>query len=664
MALNGQALNTIELNGDDIVTVSASGQLLAIGQTITGYLSEASAPLLNIGQTVKASNAGKLLAIGQIVRNSEVPDFYTRNGWDTTIIVGGVTIPSNQKHGKITVRAGEGDARVASFTIIPTVGTQTPYDYQGKEVKIYVHTAASTKCIFTGIVDVPVFNLLEEKITLNCIDKRNERINAELYSYVKGVGYYSNEMFGDVPESVASEMDNRLSTIPFSLDITGEGYFTLTSWIPKSIADITFTASQVYRRPQSVSLAQRGRAVNKINIEIQHRYQRLHHRQQAFVWNNPVNTICDYIRYGYTLPTRDMIRQAVNSAGWPVRNTSSFTAVFPAGFYNCNGVTVGLSYTTSTGSNVAQTTSSGAPVLDSQGNQVYKFVETSRTDNSNILCRGASWNATKRWAQTVEENYTLSVSSPSSITNYGLIEQQETIGVESVYDTSGWEDYTAFKNPPAGAITVPAQPAQTYYINQATNRQGLNNTINVALNKARTTILRTHREDRVDFVVPIYPEVELFHTVYANDRRVKAKGKVYSFTHVLDIDSCDAYTEIELALFKNAGSDSDSVLAIPAIPSDSNPPQPAGIPLQTHYGQDPTTDAAAKWTGYIGNKWISVYLGGGSIDTRKTAFSESFVVDTPAIEDAVRADRSLSSSASYTINIPNNNIIIEYFGTP
>jgi hypothetical protein len=274
---------------------------------------------------------------------------------------------------------------------------------------------------------------------------------------------------------------------------------------------------------------------------------------------------------------------------------------------------------------------------------------------------GATWVGTFRWAQTVTENYSLSLSAPQSIAQYDEISADESYSTEATFDSSRWENYKTYTTAGTAALTVSptasvvGNPNDSYYINADLNRNDMVGAAYTVINKAYTTILGSHRDTKVIVNMFLFPNIDLKHTCRVDTDTVIAKGKTYSIEHVLNVDTGEAQTTVTLALFKSQGSASNSVVSLPGIPADAPDAINTNVILGNHFGQDPTTDAAQSWNGMVGNRFLPA-PGGGT--TARTAYQEFFKVDAPAISDNLRQERVLHASTGYSMSIPNDELTI------
>lgn len=603
--------------------------------------------LISFEQSVEATGSGLLISFEQrVIDYSPSPTpipilpHIQRTDWDAVIMLAGNEVPEEMIHGGIHIERTEGGASVCNFTLCykPGAGVQNVETLAGKPVTIDFQTPEGTFRVYTGVVDIPEIDLIEKKITINCTDRRLELINAQLGPLLPTIGYYSSIIFSE-PKDVAEELDQRLSTIPYSVDFDAFGTFNFTAKRAKLTPDFILGEGTVYDREPTVSYTSRDRIVNKVNISFQYRFPRLHHMQRTFNWVSPIrDNICLMLQQGYTLAQKTMIAAAAYSAGWVVRDDISYTAIHPGGWYNCGGGPIGWSTTVLTGTTTYKTDSSGDYLLDSSGEKIAETRITGGTNFFPMFANGASWAATTRWAQTITENYTLTVQAPQSISLYGAVETDNSYSSEDETDASNWEDYTSYDNPFN-------QGALTYHIDAAAGRSAMNGAVITALNIAKTTILNSHRDTRVSINRFLWPRIDLKHTVEIDTGILKARGKVVNIIHDINNTTTEAYTTVVIALSRAVGSQADSSFTVPAVPTDTVDPGTGVIELGNHYGEDPEQDGAETWTGRVGNKRVGFYM---------TDYPEQFIVRTPAIPDAVRDEKQKYISAGYNVSIPND----------
>lgn len=686
MALNGNALNSKALNSqagfqpitgegllisieqsvgriesgqlvsiEQSISIIGTGELISIEQDVELRLSSTSpASFIDIEQTQRAVYSGNVfINIEQAVEDNSVPTFFDRAGWDAQLVINGYKIPREQIHGDIKIERTENDAALMDVTLIPPIGVQDLDFYHGKSITLDIKTGSGWQRAYTGTIDIPEVDLIEEKITLRCTDRRREQLNTQFRSLVNSIGVYSTVIFSK-PSDVAEEVEQRLTTTPHAVDFDAYGNYTVTPWLPKSTADITLTDSDVYRDKPRVELTSRARVVNKVNVTFQYRYERFYHAERIFNWESPIaDDICLLLRDGYSLTPRAMIEGAAASAGWPLAASINFTEVPSSGWYRCS-LGAGFENTPIAWSTVQYGYQSytlkdenGNVVKDEDGNNVTQSFASSGIDYGPLYCIGATWTASTQWAQTITEEHTMTFTAPQSIAQYGTITQELGYSFEDKTNPEVWEDYVSHNNTISGS----------YYLDQDVNRVEFIRAGDVAYRQARNIILGSHRDTRVFVNTFIRPDIDLKHTVLVDTDEVEAKGKVFKVMHTMNIGTGEARTETTLLLSRAQGSSSNTGYQFPLKPSDNITFKTQVIGFGNHFGEDPTTPAAKTWTGFVGNRWVNE-----SGNIYRTNYSEQFIVDVPPVEAQFREAKQLNATKSYTVAIPNNTLTITFDG--
>lgn len=566
-------------------------------------------------------------------------------GWDLIIIMGGWRIPNSYLIETLTLDAVEDNSTLCTFVVRPPAATVDIDFWSGKDVTVDVLESTGIRRIFTGVVDIPDIDITLETITLRCTNRIEERANDLLTTQVKTIGHYSTDIFSE-PKDTAEELRQRMETIPFSFHFDAYGNFRLVPWQPKATADHTLSNSNVYYETPEVELTSRGRILNKIDIKFQYRYNRDYHLQRSFNWESPIAVdICNMLRDGMALTQRSLIQAAADSTGWPINGQIDFDPIPEAGWYKCGGATVAWSPISVGRSLSVKKDENGSDVHDAKGNKILVSDVSQLTDYRPVFTIGADWEATTRWTQTWTEEYTVTVQAPQSITQYSTVDSQQSFGLSDSYTSDGWEDYTIYTNLGLGS---------SYLVDRDIQRADFNNMFTVATNRARTSILKTHRENFVSFRRGIWTVLDLQDTISLTTSPVAAKGKVRKYRHFFNLATGEAYTSVEIALSRAQGSSSDTPLSIPATP-DTSVTLPTGlITLGNHFGEDPfTASDSDTWTGMIGNKFVGGW---------KTQYQEQFIVVTPEIPDKLRASVDKTTASSYDVAIPNDSLTIVFDG--
>lgn len=547
---------------------------------------------------------------------------------------------TDKVHGDLNVTREESAAALCDITFIPDSGTYDFSRWHGKTVTVTAFDDTNTWTMYTGRVDIPDVDIINRRITLRCTDNRSERNNALSDATVSNIGFFSEAVFGE-PEDKNDEIESRLETIPYGWDYSPAGVGRLTAWEPKATPDYVLSDSSIYRRKPTVEVLSRGRVTNKAVIDVSFQYQRLRQRTINYTFDSELGP-CYYSSWGLP-PTNSQLQQAINAAGWPNTNYQ-YTGLDPAGVYTCqDGDKIAWSTSTTQSEVTTVVDENGNPILDANGNQQYTASIASQADITNVYAQTASWTASNRWAQNISEKITVTLTAPQSIAQYGEVSTSASYGEQSEFDTEGWEDYESYQVAPPDFLT--SANGDKYKDETSEGLSRFNDMALCAINRAKTKILKEHRDNRVMFETAFWPEIDLSHTVETTGVNIRAKGKVRRIVHRFDVSNRDSSTEIELALSQSVGSATDTPVSVPTRPvvSDAANSVNTSISLGVHTIPEGGTQDDG-WAGYIFQR----------IGTSSQGFPfkrpVSMIVDTPMIDND-RETREAESSVEYTVAI-------------
>lgn len=646
-------LNTHENVGIKILT----SNVCSIAQDVLQRVSIAANTCVTIRQNTKNQlTSFNACTISQNVLNlSALPGFFTRNNYIVQVIIGNRVIPNELIFGDIVVLKEEGQNNQATLGLL----VQDPVDFidliWGKTITIDYVTTTYSQRLFTGVVAIPEIDLINKNVKLTCYNNRDELINNTLTYKLPTTGRYSFEVQGEVTDT-ASEMKLRLNTITQSLDFDGYNTPRFTSWFAKATADYTLTASDVFYRQPKVIWQDRTKIKNNYNISLSYQYTRLYHYERSFNWTFPYE-FCEFLHYQYSLPTIQMITDAINSANWKIIGSATFTDVFPPGTCSFGSFVVAWNTTSFADQGIysQKLDVSGNNVKDANGNNLYNYTaDQNQTNLSEIYTIAAEWSAAIRFSQYIQENYTLNVKSSQSISQFSTVSVNEHYNLKDDFDDSEWEKFSTVTAAPADAVVF---GTNCYYYNQDTNPELMTNAILTAIDEAKTNIYATHRNTFVIAETSLKPYIDLHHTVKFDSSLITAKGKVQKIVHTIAVkEGKQSSTEITLALFRSVGSATETITYAPARPSDSVTIADETITLPSYYGIENTTLA-----GYLGNKFNDSTGNPLSLVGSRTDVTEVFRVDTPAIPDSYRKLKELTvAEVVFDINIPNDLLTVVF----
>jgi hypothetical protein len=667
--INGEVINspgTIGHNAigtlsgiEQQIGISGSGTLATIEQEIL-HKESGSGTLATIEQQVTDAGSGTLATIEQIIldANPSVKTHLQQYGWDVNIQVGNTTIGTELLMDSIIVTQTENSSRTCQFVVRPDAGVFDETLVIGKTVTVDYITLTDVERIFTGIVDIPRIDLIAEKIVYDCSSNRKILLNQQYQTEKNNIGFFSADLFSESDE-VATEVTQRLTTIPFSLDFDRFNVGHLTAWEPKATPDISLTGDDLYLQdnPPELRLAESSDVINQITMTNTYRYERNLHNQRQVDWESPVLTSpCDFLTLGYYRIQRVTIQGAISGSSWVQRNAPSYD-ILPTGWYNCGGLLYFSNVQVSNVNAVTVTDGDGNIVTDADGNPINEVQTESLNNNgdtqiaapiftdwSNVFAESFSVDMTYRWSQTVEEVFEITVKSQQSIDQHGLNEEVSSHGVASQFDSTEWENYTTFTS----------GPDARYFIDNDDNISDFDSLYKTVANRAKTTILSSHRQNRVSIKSPIIPNTELYQTVDIDTARLEAKGKCVSLRHEIIVKKPYPRTEIQIALSRATGSSADDTISLPTRPTRSSVNFPTTqIKLDSRYAKEliephnlVQADGIDPTTGQFTNHGQSVNI------------------EMPAIPDELRDTDVLTASEEYSVSIPNDTLVINILGKP
>ncbi len=631
----------ISIDDDSIIVFSEDVQFKA---------SIAETNIIAISESVCALLQGTVVRISEFVHTASATDFLGRNGWEPILTINGFVIPQDRIYGDIIIAEEENQSNQCTFSLLVSDPVGFIDSVWGKSVTVDYLTSTSNTRMFTGVTVIPEIDLINKRINFVCSNNRDELITNNLASVVPTTGRYSEAAQGKVL-NIREEMELRMKTIPYSLDFDASNQYQLNSWYAKTSPDYTFTDADIYYKNPKIIWQDRTKVKNNVSISLEYQYTRLYHYQRSFNWTFPYD-FCTFLLSQYSVPNIAMIETAITNAKWRVPDPIIFTSVFPPGFC-ADGASITLWNTATLANKGTYSTvfdSLGNIVSDPDGRNIYGFRPfTSEIDQSTILTIGASWTAATQFSQYVIEHYNLTVVAPQSVAQFGTVADNLSSNLKDDFDASQWDAYTIETAVPSNAVLG---TNGNYYYNQDTAPQNMTNAILTQLDTAKTDILSTHRNTRVVFETPIKPYLTLAHTVKVEGESIIAKGKVQKLTHTLDVtNGKGCVTEVTLALFRSQGSASETPIVAPARPSDSIVFPTGTISLGTHHGI-----TSPSYNGYIGNKNNPRVVG----TLIRTNVQEEFRVDVPGIDDTYRQARTITSTNTYNVVIPNDLLTVDF----
>jgi hypothetical protein len=123
--------------------------------------------------------------------------YLSRNNFYPKLYINGDRVADSLISGaEITIRRAENENASMTIKLRPSSGTQNFNAYQGLPIILDVQVSATTTYrMFTGLIDIDEYNILNESLTLYCTDNRENKVLANS-AFVSGIGYYDEAIFG------------------------------------------------------------------------------------------------------------------------------------------------------------------------------------------------------------------------------------------------------------------------------------------------------------------------------------------------------------------------------------------------------------------------------------------------------------------------------------
>lgn len=590
------------------------------------------------------------------------------HGWSLAVRIAGADV-SARLTGPASVVAEEGMAAIATFRIRPAAGAIDPAAYIGQEAALdYVWRDvdgdnAQTAPLWSGRIDTVAIDPRTFVLTLTGIDRRADILAAGGASLLPGTRW-SVGVF-DAGGDALAQQEDRLSTVCSSFDLSPDGSPALTPWAPDGpTAALIVQAADYLDGSLSLSIARHDDLVQQVGIEFDYRFSRLRLREYRMIYTGGAPV--DFAEHSISPPSVSMIEEAIAA-----------TDLIPF----------------------------EVPYYETMPDQWFEYAGTwYNYPGYEGLALYASAILGRRWAQSIEYHYTLTVACAGSGIDPRRVRDIRG-ALENAFDATAWE-----ANPDATPVLDrPYLRTETLIDATADVETGIaeaENAVETLLAQAQRTLRASHRNNHVSFGMRLNPYLSRAHRVSFNAAGVVAHGKVYRIEHQMDPDagpgSLGAKTLVTLAISRPSlvnptptALDAPAAPAAPVISTDIA--QSCRITLGNQIGgladspaysdslqgylinipSDSSVDGMTTSWGYgsmvggglLGGNYFAPsnlypttqatagtsYYSGQVINpdfNAATAYPAQFRIIVPDIEPAARDNLETSISADYLITIP------------
>ena len=504
-----------------------SGCLLSFIQNETETVSGC---LLSFNQSETQTVSGCLLSFKQ--REFNTPEKWQFNGimgkepYNISVFIDGVEIDTCQLKDTIEISLAVNQAKTAKLTINANCDNSNQidlYKYAGKIIEIYYLSKTRYTLLYRGMVAIQKIDIDNQHFNLTCTDEKLNRINDLTENQLNNIGYYSEYLFNEelTKEQIFSK---RMESIAYDYYFDNNGNFTLTAWQPKNTPDLIIEQCPIFENSFSYSVLNLGEIVNKIKILFQFNYNRkiqrdlqMQYRPSVFDWTKWVQEH-KFIPF----PKANLIMEAANGAGWVVGRFE----------YRRIGNLGG----------------SGVVIADKDSYAI-----------------GASWIASKRWIQNVQEENTVTLKNSGSIAFFGEKSEEISFSMRLKDDEidDNFNNYQCYSLPRNAILASNGD----WIIDLSQNKQqDYNNAMLYALNVAKTKMLNSHFGNECSFDYVLLPEIELKHTIGLNTAALQGNLRVQAITHTLDLKKRLCVSKITAKWFKGFSGDSVYIPQRPVVP--------------------------------------------------------------------------------------------------
>lgn len=396
-----------------------------------------------------------------------------------------------------------------------------------------------------------------------------------------------------------------VSTLQGHLDLDAYQTPRYTPWAPKATPDLSYTTDSINDGTLAVEISHRAQVKNTVRVSFTHRLPRCKCRGLGISYTYPFS-YDQVMQNGYSIPSQNMVKQALQGTGWEMRSAPSWTPVA------AGSTSVSLGNGTS-----------GVFYMSPQ--------------SAAALTLGFTALVQKRYVQWVDNQTYAVVRLPSSVAALG--EKSETLSgsIAVAFDGALWERAATLSDtltrkaaPYMVAATAGEQWVDWYGTNPQTGAGAAANALNVLVAQAKAKILASHRRNFVKAEVDFDPQIDVDKTVSISTPQLTTQGKIRGVRDTWDLDRGAVATTFTVALLEVYGN---GVPSEPTLPLETTPPTIPPGPftlnnLLTHVGGTATATALqSEWFGYFCNA-----TSGTSYSVAGQTYPVQFSIRTPEIE--------------------------------
>lgn len=471
--------------------------------------------------------------------------------WRPVVLLDGADV-SGRLLGEITVTQARDSAAVAEFAFLPATAVQ-PMALIGRSVEIAFERAdgSTRQRMFTGVLNTPTIDLDTGAISCACHDRAQEVWAATPREAIDDLvgGRWSVHVSGEPADNHAYLLE-RIQSVgaSWALDVLQRP--RIVSW-SNPARMLTVRTADVIDGSVSVDLPSRAALRTRIICRLQYRYQRLRYRGALAQWAGGIDLFKPLKTATLSYPgavwlTTSMVRGACEGvSGWDLVGDIRIENP-PARSWMIGG-----------------SASQGFYTIDA------------RTARELALSFSATYST--RWRQTVTEDWSLTVICPDLEAQLGApVAEEIGASIESQFDQPGWESDPSLE--PRLSNTYGARDVREDWKPAGYDDDARDNALRTLLDRAWIRIWSASRSGRVQFALPLRPDLWLDARIQLEHARLRATGDVVEVRHRMDPATGAAVSTVTLAVgLPGATPAALPTWALPESPADAYVP-----PLAAH----------------------------------------------------------------------------------
>ncbi|MDR3352844.1 MAG: hypothetical protein LBO00_07600 [Zoogloeaceae bacterium] len=602
---------------------------------------------------------------GGIVTLPEVPEKL----WRGVITLEGEDV-SDYTIGEIEIRAAEGAARIASFTLLlPPETILSLAAWSGLTVTIdycefQAGQVASYSRLFTGVVDSIEYDPNTRQIGVLATDDLRAEIDAMTDEQVDELteGRWHSNIFEAAKSHGHQRAEDRMSTRAASLDLDVWRTPRVTPWAQAN-DDAEFNDDEIEDGSLSIAFAERSSLINRVEINFAYRYA-VAQARTVFI-NFDCVTWAEYCYgHGHMYPGVDIRPNhfdAMMMAGWNMLRRDAVTNALGS----VGGEVQDINWYEVPGSHWATT----------PGGTDWAFVISEELRPQ--MCQGFDAKVSLTSQCDRQENHFITVEFPASIAQSGIIgETMEGAMEAAFYDGPQVETQTAlFRSgvvpfPPretgvarqSGYLTHKALPDVEGIVSEDTNREAAAEAMECLIDIAKARIAAAHRQTQVSATVILNPDVDLDRFFRVDTPSIKARGKVSALTHSLNHDTGRAVSSFTLSVSTVAGTG----IVHPDTPTKAPDPLPPKdkpkeyVVVGDIYGMEGGFVPPGGYPPGHGSNWVYVNYYGLTRDVHVTQPLDSgeFFIVFPGLDDEDRVMQEEESHTTINAGVPEDECVV------